>query len=88
MRAEADASRIREFLRRFGQEVRGPGTIYLTGGATALLLGWRQATLDVDLSMDPEPAGAFEAIARFPAIEPDELRAKVLSCVASLESAP
>lgn len=38
--------------------------MFLTGGATALLLGWRTATLDVDLSMDPEPRGAFEAIAR------------------------
>lgn len=61
---EASVARIREFLRRFGRTVRGPGTVFLTGGATALLLGWRTATLDVDLSMDPEPRGAFEAIAR------------------------
>ncbi len=64
MRTEASAERIREFLRRFGRAVRGPGTVFLTGGATALLLGWRTATLDIDLSMDPEPRGAFEAIAR------------------------
>jgi len=64
MHAEASADRIREFLRRFGGATRGPGTVFLTGGATALLLGWRAATLDVDLSMDPEPRGAFEAIAR------------------------
>lgn len=63
MRTEASADRIREFLRRFGRKVRGPGTVFLTGGATALLLGWRSATLDIDMSMDPEPRGAFEAIA-------------------------
>ena len=38
--------------------------MFLTGGATALLLGWRIATLDIDLLMEPEPRGAFEAIAR------------------------
>lgn len=64
MRAEVSAERVREFLGRFGRAARGPGTVFLTGGATALLLGWRAATLDIDLSMDPEPRGAFEAIAR------------------------
>lgn len=64
MPAEASAERVREFLGRFGRAAPGPGTVFLTGGATALLLGWRTATLDIDLSMDPEPRGAFEAIAR------------------------
>jgi hypothetical protein len=47
----------------FGQRVRGPGRIYLTGGATAVLHGWRAMTIDVDLKPDPEPRGCFEAIA-------------------------
>lgn len=64
MRSEATSERIQEFLRRLGRAVQGPGTVFLTGGATALLLGWREATLDIDLSMDPEPRGAFEALAR------------------------
>jgi hypothetical protein len=46
-----------------GRHARGPGRVYLTGGATALLEGWRASTVDVDLKLDPEPAGAFEAIA-------------------------
>lgn len=50
-------------MERLGREARGPGRIYLTGGATALLYGWRLSTMDVDLSMDPEPPGIFEAIA-------------------------
>jgi hypothetical protein len=37
--------------------------VYFTGGATALLLGFREQTIDIDLKLDPEPAGAFEAIA-------------------------
>ena len=46
-----------------GKRVRGPGTIYLTVGATALLCGWRNKTIDVDLKADPEPPGFFDAIA-------------------------
>jgi hypothetical protein len=46
-----------------GKKVRGPGRIYLTGGATAVLHGWRPMTIDIDLKPEPEPAGLFEAIA-------------------------
>lgn len=50
-------------LEALGRRARGPGRIYLTGGATALLHGWRKSTVDVDLKLDPEPPGIFEAIA-------------------------
>lgn len=50
-------------MRALGDRVRGEGRIYLTGGATALLYGWRETTIDIDLKPDPEPAGLFEAIA-------------------------
>lgn len=43
---------------------RSPGKIYFTGGATALLLGFREQTLDIDIKLDPEPEGVFEAIAQ------------------------
>jgi len=46
-----------------GRSVKGPGTLFLTGGATALIHGWRAMTVDVDLSANPEPHGFFEAIA-------------------------
>jgi hypothetical protein len=42
---------------------RSPGKVYFTGGATALLLGLRQQTIDIDIKFEPEPKGAFEAIA-------------------------
>ena len=50
-------------MRELGRRARGPGRVYLTGGATALLVGWRESTVDIDLKLDPEPPGAFEAIA-------------------------
>jgi hypothetical protein len=62
MRALVDAQRVRSFMRALGERSRGPGCVYLTGGATAVLYGWRASTVDIDLKMDPEPAGAFEAI--------------------------
>jgi hypothetical protein len=40
-----------------------PGKVYLTDGATALLLGFREQTIDIDLKLDPEPDGVFEVIA-------------------------
>ena len=36
-------------MEALGQRVKGPGIIYLTGGATALLFGWRAKTIDVDI---------------------------------------
>ena len=43
--------------------MQSPGRVYLTGGATAVLHGWREMTIDIDLKADPQPAGFFEAIA-------------------------
>ena len=63
MRSQASADKIIALMEALGREVTGNGRIYLTGGATALLHGWRDSTVDVDLKADPEPTGWFEAIA-------------------------
>ncbi len=62
MRELAGAGRIREFMHRLGAAVSKETRIYLTGGATAVLLGWRETTLDVDLKIVPESDDAFRAI--------------------------
>lgn len=64
MRLSADQTQVHRLLEELGRRSRGPGKVYLTGGASALLEGWRESTVDVDLKLDPEPAGVFEAIAR------------------------
>ena len=46
-----------------GERVSSASRIYFTGGATAVLYGWRAMTIDIDLKPDPEPVGLFEAIA-------------------------
>lgn len=63
MRSEADKTKILNFITALGNRVRGAGRVYLTGGATALLFGWREMTVDIDLKSEPEPSGFFEAIA-------------------------
>ena len=63
MRAETNKVRLEAFMVALGARVQGAGRIYLTGGATAVLYGWRAMTIDVDLKPEPEPPGFFEALA-------------------------
>ncbi len=37
-------------MQRVGEIVSEPATIYLTGGATAVLLGFREGTIDIDIA--------------------------------------
>ena len=62
MRGSTDAEKVRRLMRELGRAVGSPGRIYFTGGASAVLLGWRESTLDIDLKPDPEPLGFFEAL--------------------------
>lgn len=62
MRSLTDAEKVRRFMETLGHRSTGPGRVYLTGGATAVLFGWRAMTVDIDIKLDPEPPGAFEAI--------------------------
>jgi len=62
MRELADAERIQRFLRTLGREADREGDCYLTGGATAVLLGWRRSTIDVDIRLVPETERLLRAI--------------------------
>jgi hypothetical protein len=54
MREPADLNRIQQFMRALGEHAREPARVYLTGGATAVLHGWRAGTLDVDIKLVPD----------------------------------
>jgi hypothetical protein len=54
VRALADRERIQRLMEAFGRGARGDVRVYLVGGATAVLFGWRGTTIDVDLVMRPE----------------------------------
>jgi hypothetical protein len=69
MRAETNRAKLEAFMAALGKQVCGPGRIYLAGGATAVLHGWRDMTIDVDLK--PQ-------LIRYPAIDPASFEAAVL----------
>lgn len=64
MRELADSSRIEQFMRELGQAVDVDGRIYLTGGATAVLHGWRDTTIDVDIKPIPDSDELLREIPR------------------------
>jgi hypothetical protein len=62
MRALADEQRIRRLMRALGRAAREPARVYFTGGATAVLLRWRETTIDVDLAFVPESDALLRAL--------------------------
>ncbi|MGH7587674.1 MAG: DUF6036 family nucleotidyltransferase [Gemmatimonadota bacterium] len=62
MRALADAGRVRELMRALGRGTREPASVYFTGGATAVLYGWRGSTADVDLRLEPDRDEILKAL--------------------------
>ena len=61
MRPPLDAARLQRFLTELGKR-SGGGRLYLTGGATAILEGWRPGTIDVDIRVEPEDDAIMRAI--------------------------
>ena len=64
MRELANEERIRLFMAALGKAASREGDCYLTGGATAVLLGWRETTLDVDIRLEPEQDEILQALPR------------------------
>lgn len=62
MRELADAKRIRRLADELGRIAPDGTKIYLVGGATAVLEGWRASTVDVDLRIDPESDAVMRQI--------------------------
>ena len=51
-------------MRALGAAANREGVCFLTGGATAVLLGWRATTLDVDIRLEPEQDDVLRALPR------------------------
>jgi hypothetical protein len=73
VRARADAARLGRFMAALGREADRETRVYFTGGASAVLLGWRASTLDADVEIVPESDALLRAIARLK----DELQINV-----------
>lgn len=73
MRELATADRIRALLTGLAKAAE-PGTaFYIVGGTSAVLVGWRSTTRDVDLVIHPESDSVLRAIPRLK----EELRINV-----------
>jgi hypothetical protein len=75
MRRPVDADRIHAFMVALAASVTGVHTVYLVGGATAVLEGWRSSTIDIDIALPPG-ADADDLLRALPAIK-DELELNV-----------
>lgn len=62
--ALADRDRVRRFMEALAAEAHEDARVYFTGGATAVLSGWRSSTIDVDLKLVPEQDVLLRAIPR------------------------
>ena len=62
MRERLTEDRLRAFMGALAREANEEGRVYITGGASAVLLGWRESTLDVDLKIIPEHNRLLRAI--------------------------
>jgi hypothetical protein len=54
MRERVSAQALEQFMKALGHAGRTSARIYFVGGATAVLLGWRETTIDIDLKLVPE----------------------------------
>jgi hypothetical protein len=62
MRRAVDAGLVRRFLHELGRAASSPTRVYLTGGASAVLLGWRRSTIDIDVTFRPDRGDLFAAL--------------------------
>lgn len=62
MREMTSAEKIRAFMRAVGRDAEKSARIYFVGGASAVLLGWRQATLDVDIRIEADSDTVFRCL--------------------------
>ena len=51
MRQIATRERIEAFLSALAREATADAQVFLAGGTSAVLIGWRDATIDIDLVM-------------------------------------
>lgn len=54
MRQRVTSSRLHQLMDALGSSAKSAARVYLVGGATSVLLGWRDSTIDVDLKIVPE----------------------------------
>src|SRR5215211_1479583 len=62
MRETVKAEAIDRFMKALGRTGRTNARIYFVGGVSAVLMGWRESTIDVDLKLVPEASEILKAL--------------------------
>lgn len=62
MREKVSAEAIERFMKALGRTGRTNARIYFVGGVSAVLLGWRESTIDIDLKLIPEANEILKAL--------------------------
>jgi hypothetical protein len=62
MREKVSAEVIQRFMKALGRAGRANARIYFVGGVSAVLLGWRESTIDIDLKLVPEANEILKAL--------------------------
>jgi len=62
MREKVSAEAIERFMKALGRAGRTNARIYFVGGVSAVLLGWRESTIDIDLKLVPEANEILKAL--------------------------
>lgn len=61
MRGLTDRQKLGEFMLALGSVGRGQARIYFSDGVSAVLMGWRDSTIDIDLAVEPEQDAVLRA---------------------------
>jgi len=64
VRELVDAERVAQFMRELDRAADDDSVCYFTGGATAVLVGWRSSTVDLDIKLEPERESLLRALPR------------------------
>jgi hypothetical protein len=64
MRQLTTAELARRFMVEFARVSRVPVSVFFTGGVTAILHGWRETTIDIDLKLVPDTDELLREIPR------------------------
>jgi hypothetical protein len=62
MRSVVDRARLERVLESFARAAANETTVYLVGGTSAVLFGWRESTVDVDFVVRPEDDALLRAL--------------------------
>ena len=68
MREKVSADLVEKFMKAVGRAGKKNARVYFVGGATAVLLGWRETTIDLDVKIIPE---ADEILRALPSLKED-----------------